>query len=547
MKRILSFLESIKNLAAILCAVSLFIAILIRFFLPEITESVLGLLILSLVLFLVFVIGARIEIKDFMLSKRGRYGLNTIVMIAVFIAILICANYLGVIKHRRFDVTASSQFTLAPQTMNVIKELKAPVQAIGFFPSGSQYQAAQREIQNLLEEYRYFNRDFSYKFVDPEAKPALAKQYQVRYNGTIVFVSGSRQKTILAANEQNFTGALLEVTGIKAKKVYFLTGHGERDMNDKSEGGYFVAGRGLIRDLYQIETLNLTLTPEVPQDCAVLIMAGAKKAFPPAEKKALQAYLKRNGKILVLVDPNPPAEVREIIAEWGITIDQGRVIDKRAYAAPDMASPAIFRGNYPPYVITAGLDTTYFPDAASVILTNELSRVLVKKDTEKDADKAAEVKWPLTPVQYGNVAVLPAMLTTRSSWLERTGKKPESKDDKGAKGPLALGAMLIASAPLVEEMSSDVKREKLTRLVVIGDSDFASNAHIQNGGNGDLFLNAVNWLAEEEHLIAIRPKQYSFRRLVVSKNAERFIRYSSVGLLPVLVIILGGIIWWRKR
>ncbi len=539
MKRILSILASLKNLAAILCAVGLFIAVLIRFFLPELTESVLGLLILSLILFLIFAIGARKEIKDFMLSRRGRYGLNTMVMIVVFIAILICANYLGVIKHRRFDVTASSQFTLAPQTVNVIKGLKAPVQAIGFFPSGSQYQAARREVQNLLEEYRYFNRDFSFKFVDPEAKPALAKQYQVRYNGTIIFESGSRQKVILGANEQNFTGALLEVTGIKAKKIYFLTGHGERDMNDKGEGGYFVARRGLIRELYQIETLNLTLTPEVPQDCAVLIMAGAEKAFPPAEKKALQDYLKRNGKILFLVDPDPPAEITEIMAEWGITIDQGRVIDKRAYAAPDMATPAIFRGNYPPYVITSGLDTTYFPDAASVILTNELSRVLVKKDTDKDTDKGAEAKWPLTPVQYGNVAVLPALLTTKSSWLEKTGKKTQ--------GPLALGAMLIASAPLVEEISSVSKREKLTRLVVIGDSDFASNIHIQNGGNGDLFLNAVNWLAEEEHLINIRPKQYSFRRLVINKNAVRFIRYSSVGLLPVLVLIMGGIIWWRKR
>lgn len=537
MNRILSILASLKNLAAILCAVGVFIAILIRFFLPELTESVLGLLIVSLVLFLIFVIGARKEIKDFMLSRRGRYGLNTIVMIVVFIAILICANYLGVIKHRRFDVTSSSQFTLAPQTVNVIKGLKAPVQAIGFFPSGSQFQAPRREVQNLLEEYRYFNRDFSFKFVDPEAKPALAKQYQVRYNGTIIFESGSRQKVILGANEQNFTGALLEVTGIKAKKIYFLTGHGERDMNDKGEGGYFVARRGLIRDLYQMETLNLTLTPEVPQDCAVLILAGAKKAFPPAEKKALQDYLKRNGKILFLVDPNPPTEITEIMAEWGITIDQGRVIDKRAYAAPDMASPAIFRGNYPPYVITAGLDTTYFPDAAAVILTNELSRVLVKKDTDKD--KAAEAKWPLTPVQYGNVAVLPALLTTQSSWLEKTGKKTQ--------GPLALGAMLIASAPLVEEMASDLKRGKLTRLVVIGDSDFASNVHIQNGGNGDLFLNAVNWLAEEEHLINIRPKQYSFRKLVIGKNAVRFIRYSSVGLLPVLVLIMGGIIWWRKR
>jgi ABC-type uncharacterized transport system involved in gliding motility auxiliary subunit len=542
-KSILSLLKRIKNLALILGGVSLFIAALVGFFLPELTPSVLGLLILSLVLLVIFLIGARVEIKVFLRSKRGRYGLNTVVMIAVFIAIMICANYLGIIKHRRFDVTASSQFTLAPQTVNVIKGLKADVMAIGFFPGDMQYQDAKNMVQNLLEEYRYFNRKFDFKFVDPEAKPALAKKYQVKYNGTIVFESGSRRKSITEVTEQSFTGALLEVTGVKAKKVYFLTGHGERDINDKSEGGYNLAGRGLIRDLYKVETLNLTLIPKVPEDCAVLIVAGSKKALPLVEKKAVQDYLKGHGKVLFLIDPNPPSEIKELLTDYGIDIDQGRVIDKSAYAAPDMASPAVFRGSYPPVVITSGLYTTYFPEAASIVLTSELSRVLEKAR----ADEKRQTKWPETPVHYGNLVVLPVVLTTPSSWVEKEEKKPESEAYKKTKGPLAIGAMLIASAPLLGEESSKTDGEKLTRLVVIGDSDFASNVHIQNGGNADLFLNSVNWLAEEEHLISIRPKQYSFRRLVVSKNAGRFIRYSSVALLPLLAILLGGIIWWKKR
>ena len=545
MKSILALFARYKNLAVVLGIVSLFIAALVGFFMPQLSGSITGLLILALILILFFIIGARVEIINFLLSTRGRYGINTAIMILVFVAILVLANYLGITKHRRFDVTASSQFTLAPQTVNVIKGLKEPVMAIGFFPNDQQYQGAKKGIENLLEEYRFFNKEFDYKFIDPEANPALAKKYQVRYSGTIVFESGSRKKTLAAVNEQSFTGALLEVTGVKAKKVYFLTGHGERAVNDKAEVGYALAGRGLVRDLYQIEPLNLTLMPKVPEDCAVLIIAGATKAIPPVEKKALRDYLVRHGKVLFLIDPNPPAEIKELLVEYGVDIDQGRVIDKRAYAAPDMASPAVFRDSYPPVIVTVGLDTTYFPAATSIVLTSELSRVLEKKDTDKDQKEQA--KWPMTGVQFGNLAVLPIVLTTPSSWVEKEVKKPGSNAGETTRGPLAIGAMLMASSPLVEEENTQADREKLTRLVIIGDSDFSSNAHFQNGGNGDLFLNSVNWLAEEEHLISIRPKQYSFRRLLISKNSVRFIRYSSVALLPILVMLLGGIVWWRQR
>jgi len=299
---------------------------------------------------------------------------------------------------------------------------------------------------------------------------------------------------------------------------------------------------GLIRDLYTVDNLNLTLTPDIPEDCAVLIMAGTKKALPSGEINTVNAYLKKNGKLLMLIDPNPPAEIKAILSEWGIAVNEGRIIDQGAYVAPDMATPAVFKDHYPRVIITAGLDTTYFPDAVSIDLSNELGRQL---EIVKEEGKA-KAAWPMTAVQYRNLAILPAILTSRASWMEREGR--ESKDVEKKQGPFALGAIIIAGGPVVtDETSQPEKKDKLTKLIVIGDSDFASNIHFKNGGNGDLFLNAVNWLAEEEHLISIRPKPYSFRRLLVSENELRFIRYSSLFFLPLIAFILGGIIWWRKR
>ena len=538
----LYFLASLKNLFALLGLISLFLAALIRFFLPQLDTSITGLLLLTLILFLFYLFAARSELKGFITSKRGRYSLNTGIMIVVFIAIMVGANYLGLTQHHRFDMTAENRFTLAPQTIRVIKNLKEPVEVIGFFPNDSQYQELKSEVRHLLEEYRYYNRKFQFRFVDPELDPLLAREFGVTRHGTIVFSSGTRRKLVQQANEQSFTGALLEVTGVEAKKVFFLIGHGERDIRSQRSDGYSLAGMGLISELYKVSTLNLTLTPEVPKDCAVLIIAGVKNALPSREKKAIVDYLKRQGKVFFLVDPdNLSKDILDILHPWGISLAPGRIIDKASYAAPEMSTPAVFKGKYPPVVISSGLDTTYFPKATAVVLTNELERVIYA-----DEKSQSEPKWPASPVQHPNLAILPIVLSTNQSWLE-FNENALSEKTKELKGPLAIGAMLIASSQLADDNPETIKEGKLTRIVVMGDSDFASNANFRNGGNGDLFLNSVNWLAEEENLISIRPKQYSFRRLLVGKDTERFIRYSSVGLLPILILMLGAIIWWRRR
>jgi ABC-type uncharacterized transport system involved in gliding motility auxiliary subunit len=543
MGRISSFLSLFKALAAILGIISLFLAVPVRIFLPELTESVISLLILGLLLLSAYVIGARKNISAFISSKQARYGFNTLIMILLFLAVIILANILGIIKQHRFDITASGKFTLAPQTINVVKGFKVPVTVLCFIPNESAFEAFKIRVRNLLEEYSFFNKKFRFHFIDPDSKPALAKQYKVKTNGTIIFESGGRQKAVLEPTEQNFTNALLEVSGTQAKKIYFLIGNGEHDVNNQDQDGYSQARMGLIRDLYQVETLNLTLNNEIPPDCAVLVMAGTKKVLPAETVKAVRAYLAKSGKLLMLIDPNPPEEMKEILLDWGLTVNEGRVMDPGAYVAPDMAVPAVFQGQYPPVVITSGLDTTYFPEAVSFDLTKELKSIL---DTMKKEEEVKAI-WPLKPVQLQNLVILPAILSTPESWLERSGK--EANRLEKMRSPQALGAMVIASSPLTKESTTfqPEKKDKLTRLIVFGDSDFASNSHIRNGGNGDLFLNAVNWLAEEEHLISIRPKSYTFRRLLVNQNELRFIRYSSLGLLPLLILILGGIIWWKKR
>ncbi len=546
MKRLFKFLGSYSALAAIYGVLSLIAAALVRSFLPKLQTSVWSLLAVGVLLLLVSLFGAMRKVRTALAGRRSRYGANSLIMVSAFIGIVVLINVIGVVNRRRFDVTAVGQFGLTQQTQRVLKELKQPVKAIGFFPDTAPFQAARSEAEILLEEYRYFTGKINYGFVDPDTKPAIAKQYQLKEYGTIVFKSGDRTRSIhfvdqrvIASPEQYLTAAILEVTGRQQKKVYFLSGHGEPDANDAGNDGYSRARRGLIEELYRIGTLNLTFTPEVPEDCAVLIMAGPKKPLRVAEVRAIKAYLESAGKLLILVDPAPPVQVDQILSDWGVAIGHGKVIDAGAYVSPEKTIPAVPRGRYPPVVITSGLDTTYFPEATSVVLTESMVDVVGEK---------VSPNRPFAPVTYGSIAILPIAMSSPASWLETDPEEIQFDESLDKKGPLALGRMIMASAPFGKKKPTvSDPDQKLTRLVVIGDSGFASNQHYKNGGNSDLFLNSVNWLAEEEKLISIRPKPFTIRKLVVGQNGIRFIRYSSIILFPLAVLVLGGIVWWRRR
>ena len=516
------------SMVAILLAVLAFLAaVLLYVLLPELRGSVWTLLALGGLFLLLFTVGAFNQIKVALLGRRGRYGTNTTVMIVAFALIAVLVNFVGYRNHKRFDVTAAGQFTLSRQTLKILEGLKQPVTATGFFaPSNQETYPLKGVADDLLSEYAFRSAKFTYDFVDPDAKPAVARQYEIKEYGTIVFESGGRRQQLSYSNinEQGFTTAILQVTGTVQKKVYFLSGHGERDIANFAEDGYSYAKVGLEGDNYQVELLNLAVTPEVPSDCAVLVIAGPQKPLLEQELLPIEEYFRRGGKGLILVDTKPAPELEGILAKWGIALGKGALVDAGSPALRDIGAPLIPRGQYYPTVITQYTDATFFPESTSV------NSLLTEEQAEEET-----------------IFVIPLASTSENSWLETEltpGQTPQFDEGKDVKGPLPLAAMVIAIAPLGEEPQQE---EKNTLLVVFGDSDFASNRFFYSLGNSDMFLNSVNWLAEEEELISIRPKSSPYRMLVVSQRVWQWIYLSSIGLLPLAVAVLGGISWWRRR
>jgi ABC-type uncharacterized transport system involved in gliding motility auxiliary subunit len=311
---------------------------------------------------------------------------------------------------------------------------------------------------------------------------------------------------------------------MQRKTVYFLTGHDERDFNNFDEGstGYGYATQGLIGDNYEVKPLNLAQEGKVPEDAAVIIVAGPKKELLEGEGEMLDNYLKRGGRMLFLLDPDPPESFRKLLERWGVTVREGQVIDLGSSVAGDPKTPLLSRYQYTPFLpqLTGVLDVTFFPGLAALAPSQE--------------------ELPDT------IALAQLALTTRKSWLIKDPERttPEEGDEQG---PFTPAVAVRAIAPIGEEPPENPEEIKEAALVIFGDSDFATNKYFYAYMNGDFLLNAVNWLTGDVALISIRPKPFAFRELVLTRRELDFIRYSSWFLLPIAMILAGGLAWWRRR
>jgi len=452
-------------------------------------------------------------------GRTARQGGNATLVTLAVVGILILANFLSSRHSERFDLTAERQFSLSKQSLQVLAGLKEPVTVTAFMTPN--YYAAE-QVRDLLKEYTLHTDKLTVEYVDPEQKPAQARQFGVTQDGTLVFQSGGRTQQELGSDEQALTSSLVKVTRNESRTVYFLTGHGERDPQGTGQADYQQAGDALGRDNYTVKTLNLASSNAVPDDAAVVVIAAPKANLTDPETKALNAYVDRGGSLLILGDPANDVSFAPLLDRWGLSLRKDIVLDPASSFFGDVASPLVSR--YPYHTITkdlAGL-TSVFPMASSIAQASQLP---------------------------SGVQVSPLVQTSAQSWGETDRQNRQAKMDPGkdTQGPLDLAVAATLDLPT----QTDSGETKHARLVLFGDADLVSNDVLQSVqgslGNSDLFLNAVSWLAEEESLISIRPTPPAERMVFLTPSQVRLVMYTSVLFLPALVVVAGVWVWWRRR
>ena len=493
----------------------------------------------GLALVLVYLAGQWREVADFYKTRNARYGTMSLVAVLVFAGILVAVNYLAARQSKRWDLTANQIYSLSDQTIKILRELDAPVKFTVF-----DQELNFDRSRGRIDSYVYQSPRVTAEYIDPDKNPTRTKAAQVSSYGTIVIEYKDRTERVTSTNEQDITNALIKAVTGAQKKVYFTSGHGEKDTAASDRSGYTGVGQALASDNFGVEKLVLVQKQEVPADATVVVIAGPRTDFLQPEIDALTKYVARGGKVMVLLDPvekpggTDTPLLQAFLKQWGISVGQDLVLDVsgigRLFGA-DESVPVV--ADYPPHAITEGFRgvMTAYPFARSM--------------TAAEGGSEGRTAQPI-------------LQSSPQSWAE--GDLGSIFGGKGAsftagssdkQGPIQLGAAV--SAPATEAppppsgnaspAAPDPGQKPESRIVGIGDSDFASNAALGIQGNRDFFMNTLNWLAQQENLIAIRPREPEDRRLTLTADQQQRLMLLSIFIIPGLVFATGVYTWWRRR
>jgi ABC-type uncharacterized transport system involved in gliding motility auxiliary subunit len=478
---------------------------------------------LMLVLFILY---ARFgEIKKLLAHKGAKYGANTVIMVVVFGAVIVLMAVLGEAHKKRVDLTKTGRFTLSSQTKKIMKSLDVQVKAVAFYrnESGTMHARQRQTMRDLLEEYANHSDHFSFTFIDPDRNPGLASKYGVSEYRITLLVTEDKQVKIGNEKEEKVTNALIKLLRKQEKIVYFIKGHGEKDITSTKKDGYHAAAAAIINENYVVKELLLMRGKEVPEDASVVVVASPERELSKGELDKLDRYYKRGGAMLVEVDPGHPPAFRTWVEQYGFKLQTDVIIDQQSqlYGANHL-TPVVY-AYHKKHPLTEGFTlASYFPIANSVYIDEDKSRG----------------RYQLA-------------LTGPNSWTEIDKDQLESgqaeyNEDREKRGPIPVMSV-TTFAVKGEEDAEGAKRDKYGKIVLIGDSDFANNTNINLAGNGDLFLNTINWLAEEADLIAVRAKKTTMSPVVLTAAQGRAIFWIPVVMIPSFVLMAGVGIYSRRR
>jgi len=495
---------------------------------PQYKTAALISALVGAILVIVYVILNLPLLKEGLKRKSFLYSSNLFLIIILMLAILSVLNFFSSRHHYRVDFTATRIHSLSDQSINVVKNLKQEVVIKCFFREGNVSRPA---MENLLKIYAYHSPRIKYEFIDPDKNPGLVKKYEVTQDGTTVFECGDKENRITTNSEEDITNAIIKVTREKKKAIYFLEGHGEGSAEDSSDPGYSTAKSELEKIGYEIKKLSLALSDNFPDNCSLLIVPGPKKGLLPNELETIKNYLDKGGRIFFMIDPETLSGLEKWLADYGFKLENDLVVDTVSrLLGGDYFMPVVTEYEF--HEITRNFRyATFFPVARSVEIA----------ETRPEA-------MTLTTIAK----------TSPNSWSERQLEQKEVSFDKNKdkQGPVSLAVVGTKKITETDESKSTAQagaqeskpiQTKEARLAVFGDSDFITNRYYNLSGNGNLFLNTVNWLTEESDLISVQPRTQSPRTIQLRPSQGKFLWLISIILLPLTVLLIGLTIWLRRR
>jgi ABC-type uncharacterized transport system involved in gliding motility auxiliary subunit len=451
-------------------------------------------------------------------ARQTKYAAYAAVYILIVIAAAVVVNFLANRYDKSFDATSNKRYSLSDQTAKIVKGLKQNA-TITYFNQSTRF----REGKDLLDEYKSLSSKVRVDYVDPDKNPQLARAAGIRDFGTAVVEIGAKKENAQNMSEEGITGAFIRLLKGNTRTVCFVTGSGEHQIDNSDRDGLSRFKDLLAKDEYQTKAIDLLQNAEVPSDCTTLVIAGPTRNYEQPEVDAIKKYVEGGGRALLMLDP--PLNVghsdiadndvlTNLLASWGVTANKDLILDLNPIGQIAGLGPQVaLVTNYSSQPIVSGMKgtATGFPLVRSLEIKNA-----GKANVEKLFDSSSS---SLATSNLSSPAV-------------------NINDPKNKKGPLTIAAAGTYTTG---------KQNSQGRFVVVGSSSWAANRFIDFNGNNDLALNAINWLSSDEDLISIRPKPAENRRITMTTAQLNMVRMTSQFVLPLLVVIAGASVWWKRR
>ena len=441
---------------------------------------------------------------------RRRMWVQNGLFVVLFLAAVGLLAYLSHSYQRQWDVTQNTRNSLSEATLNTLRQMPGALAITAYATAQDPRLGDVRKlIRDFLAPYQRAKSDLALKFVDPSEQPQAARAAGVEINGEMVVEYGGRSEHLTALNEESVANLLMRLARGGERLIMYLDGHGERKLDGGANHDLGDFGRQLQLKGFKTLSLNLALAQDVPANARALVIASPRVDVLPGEAAKLKRYVEKGGNLLWLIDQEPLHGLQPLEEQLGLVLTPGTVVDPSAQeqkAPPTWALGAA----YPQHAITRGFNLiTVFPFARQI-------GIMEGRD------------WRATPL----VEVAPR------GWVENGPLNGTIAFDKSSDipGPATIG--LALERPM---------EDRGQRVVVIGSGHFLSNSYLGNGGNLDLGVNIVNWLAGDEKLVTIQPKATIDSSLALNRTSAAVIALGFLLVLPLLLLGAGALTWWRRR
>jgi len=513
---------------AIFCA---FLALCIYLFFLELVFSA-ELYLVAAAAFAVISAACRYRAIERAVGRLWRAGVISFAIDIISLAAIVAVLYLWAANHSKaFDLTVNNRFTLSQATRQILAKLDQPVGIIGFLSEKDPRIGIARD---LLFEYRKASRLVSTRLIDPQTHPAEARRLGLKRYGMVLVSCGQRKEWSAVWDERSITGLIRRAVWPARQSIYFLTGHGERSVEGLGRQALSEAAQSLFFESFEVKTVNLLTSRAVPTDASVIVAAAPRLSYLTEELQLLRSYLSAGGRLLILAESYSAHVVNPIVRTLGARVMPLQVIDPARNVWGDARTPAVGRQTSSSIPVVAGLATTCFPGASPIRLRE--SR-------------------PLVLNAHG------ILRTSLTSYALPPDAKPGTEP---IQGPFYLGATIEAPAEALAKLlagqptaktpgqarptlPADAAPARFSRIVVIGDADFASNGFIDRLGNEQLFVSSIKWLAEKHTIASIPAKPRRPDRLTLTNIELNVIKFVSIILLPLAVLMTGLAVSWKRR